>query len=150
MSSGLLCGQRLHGGFGGGNGLLGLFQLALCRVHTGAQSASVGFQLVQRCLCVRTPGVGQGSAPLCNLPFQRVSTCILGGGAAVSFGSGLFQCRALAGLGLPVGFQLRLAAAVGICLSALGGTVCLFRLQGGGFLGQNVGHQGKSKGALEK
>ena len=146
MGGGLLCGQRLYGGFGGGNGLLGLFQAALCRVHTGAQGAAVGFQLVQRCLCVRAPGVGQGGAPLCNLPFQRVCAGVLGGGAAVGLGSGLLQRRALAGLGLPVGFQLRLAAAVGICLSALCGAVCLFRLQGGGFLGQNVGHQGKSKG----
>ena len=47
---------------------------------------------------------GQGGAPLCDLTLQRVSTCILGGGAAVGFGGGLLQCRALAGLGLPVGF----------------------------------------------
>ena len=80
------------------------------------------------------------------MTLQRVCTCILGGGAAVSFGGGLFQRRALAGLGLPVGFQLRLAAAVGICLSALGGTVCLFRLQSSSFLSQNVGHQGKGEG----
>ena len=146
MGGGLLCGQRLHGGFSGGNGLLGLFQLALRRVHAGAQGAAVGFQLVQCRLCVRAPGVGQSGAPLCDLTLQRVSTCILGGGAAVGFGGGLFQCRALAGLGLPVGFQLRLAAAVGICLSALGGTVCLFRLQSSSFLSQNVGHQGKGEG----
>ena len=80
------------------------------------------------------------------MPFQRVCAGVLGGGAAVGLGSGLLQRRALAGLGLPVSFQLRLAAAVGICLSALCGTVCLFRLQGGGFLGQNVGHQGKGEG----
>ena len=104
MGGGLLCGQRLHSSFSGGNALLGLFQLALRRVHTGAQGAAVGFQLVQCRLCVRAPGVGQSGAPLCDLTLQRVSTCILGGGAAVSFGGGLFQCRALAGLGLPVDF----------------------------------------------
>ena len=146
LGGSLLCGQRLYGGFGGGNALLGLFQLALRRVHTGAQGAAVGFQLVQCRLCVRAPGVGQGGAPLCDLPLQRVSTCILGGGAAVCFGGGLFQCRALAGLGLTVGFQLCLATAVGLGLSALGGTVCLFRLQSSGLLSQNVGHQGKGEG----
>jgi hypothetical protein len=146
LSSGLLCGQRLHSGLGGGNGLFSLFQLALRRVHTGAQGASVGFQLVQRCLCVRAPGIGQGGAPLCDLPLQRVSTCILCGGAAVSFGSGLLQRRTLAGLGLPVGFQLCLAAAVGIGLSALCFAVCLCRLQSGILFGQNVGHQGKGEG----
>ena len=108
--------------------------------------AAVGFQLVQCRLCVRAPGVGQGGAPLCDLPLQRVSTCILGGGAAVGFGSGLFQCRALAGLGLPVGFQLCLAAAVGLGLSALCFAVCLCRLQSGILFGQNVGHQGKGEG----
>ena len=146
MSSSLLCGQRLHGGFGGGNGLLGLFQLALRRVHAGAQGAAVSFQLVQRCLCVRAPGIGQGGAPLCDLTLQRVSTCILGGSAAVGLGSGLLQRRTLAGLGLPVGFQLCLAAAVGLGLSALCFAVCLCRLQSGILFGQNVGHQGKGKG----
>ena len=146
LSGGLLCGQRLHSGLGGGNGLLGLFQLALCRVHAGAQGTAVGFQLVQCRLCVRAPGVGQGGAPLCDLPFQRVCAGILGGGAAVSFGSGLFQRRALAGLILPVSFQLCLAAAVSFGLSALGGTAGLCRLQGSAFLGQNVGHQGKGEG----
>ena len=80
------------------------------------------------------------------MTLQRVSTCILCGSAAVGFGSGLLQRRTLAGLGLPVGFQLRLAAAVGLGLSALGGTVCLCRLQGGTLLGQHVGHQGKGEG----
>ena len=146
LGGGLLCGQRLHGGLGGGNGLLGLFQLALRRVHTGAQGAAVGFQLVQCRLCVRAPGVGQGGAPLCDLTLQRVSTCILCGSAAIGLGSGLLQRRALAGLGLPVGFQLCLAAAVGICLSALCFAVCLCRLQSGILFGQNVGHQGKGEG----
>ena len=146
LGGGLLCGQRLHSGLGGGNGLFSLFQLALCRVHTGAQGAAVSLQLVQCRLCVRAPGVGQGGAPLCDLPLQRVSTCILCGSTAVGLGSGLLQRRTLAGLGLPVGFQLCLAAAVGICLSALGDTVCLFRLQSSSFLSQNVGHQGKGEG----
>ena len=146
LGGGLLCGQRLHSGLGGGNGLLGLFQLALRRVHTGAQGAAVGFQLVQCRLCVRAPGVGQGGAPLCDLTLQRVSTCILCGSAAVGLGSGLLQRRTLADLFLPVGFQLRLAAAVGLGLSALCFAVCLCRLQGGTLLGQNVGHQGKGEG----
>ena len=146
LSSGLLCGQRLHSGLGGGNDLFSLFQLALCRVHAGAQGAAVGFQLVQRRLCVRAPGVGQGGAPLCDLTLQRVSTCILGGSAAVGLGSGLLQRRTLAGLGLPVGFQLCLAAAVGLGLLALCFAVCLCRLQSGILFSQNVGHQGKGEG----
>ena len=146
MGGSLLCGQRLYGGFSGGNALLGLFQAALRRVHTGAQGAAVGFQLVQCRLCVRAPGVGQGGAPLCDLPLQRVSTCILCGSTAVGLGSGLLQRRALAGLGLPVGFQLCLAAAVGLGLSALCFAVCLCRLQSGILFGQNVGHQGKGEG----
>ena len=146
LGGGLLCGQRLHSGLGGGNGLLGLFQLALRRVHTGAQGAAVGFQLVQCRLCVRAPGVGQGGAPLCDLLLQRVSTCILCGSAAVGLGSGLLQRRTLADLFLPVGFQLRLAAAVGLGLSALCFAVCLCRLQSGILFGQNVGHQGKGEG----
>ena len=80
------------------------------------------------------------------MTLQRVSTCILCGSAAVGFGSGLFQRRTLAGLGLPVGFQLCLAAAVGIGLSALCFAVCLCRLQSGILFGQNVGHQGKGEG----
>ena len=52
----------------------------------------------------------------------------------------------LAGLALPVGFQLCLAAAVGLGLLALGFAVCLCRLQSGILFGQNVGHQGKGKG----
>ena len=146
LGGGLLCGQRLYGSFGSGNGLLDLLQAALRRVHAGAQGAAVSFQLVQRRLCVRAPGVGQGGAPLCDLPFQRVCAGILGGGTAVGLGSGLFQRRALAGLGLPVGFQLRLAAAVGLGLPAPGGAVCLLCLQGSGFLTQHVGHQGKGEG----
>ena len=146
MSGGLLCGQRLHSGLGGGNGLFSLFQLALCRVHTGAQGAAVSLQLVQCRLCVRAPGVGQGGAPLCDLPLQRVSTCILCGSTAVGLGSGLLQRWTLAGLALPVGFQLCLAAAVGLGLLALGFAVCLCRLQSGILFGQNVGHQGKGEG----
>ena len=97
--------QGIHSGFGGCVVLLCRAQGSFGLFHPGAQGGAVGFQQVQRGLRLRPLGVGQGFLFGKHLLFQCLYAGRLSGSGAVSLLHLLFQRRALAGVGLPVGFQ---------------------------------------------